>query len=212
MKNYHIYCLLLIGCWTLSIASANTTATVEITGKLAPHSCSIEFSRSKAELGTVSPTQSGNVEAMEFSLGTLAIACSAPTLVSFKMTSTAPYALRGQADYTPLAGWTYVSSNTPLDGWLDILASTTTVNNASGQLNMAYTWLPDWLPLHKTNLVFPYLDGYTHSFADLNSLTPVPIKTATVDLNGRLSETKNVDFTKGEITVNRTLTFELIYL
>ncbi|MFT0869490.1 hypothetical protein [Pseudomonas sp. CAM1A] len=188
-------------------AAAATSATYEITGKAVPAACSLTMSQSKLDLGDVSADTSGLVAAISRPMGTVNINCSSPAKLRISVTGT----LASPAmDTLAFGGW--AQGGKTIAG-LRLIPSNTTVNNVAGTILFGPDGGP-WGMLFGSNSLAPSTSSMRNSFGYPGSapFAVQAVSTASFDITANFEKIGKADFSKGEITANQSLTFEITYI
>lgn len=197
--------------FTVAMCGANSvfaamTANIDIAGKVVPTACSIVASQAKLDLGDVLPDVNGKVAEITRALGTLTVTCAAPTLVDIGYNSSGTKTNLPQVP----AGWSQAGKSlSPM--W--VAPTKVTANGANASLNYQQAGTTEWTTIiNGPDVSFMPAGIGKMTFANPTNSTPIAITTGTLELGARLHEIPKVDFSKGEISANQTLTFELKYL
>ncbi|MDD0977575.1 hypothetical protein [Pseudomonas fontis] len=186
-----------------SSAFAATTATLQITGRILPPACDISTTMASLDLGNIEPDDNGRIpDLTAISAGTLNIACSAKTFVSVDVKGTMPVKVEPGVQY--LGGW--AQGNTTLSN-MGVSARAVTYDGYAGRLIASGadgTWLKS-----TTIAADP---SWKSTFAAVGSVLPVAVKNASVEMELNVGGLDRPDFSKGDITADQTLVFEVKYL
>ncbi|MFT0869489.1 hypothetical protein [Pseudomonas sp. CAM1A] len=196
----------LIAMGSTSSVFAALSANIEIAGKVTPTACSIVASQAKLDLGSIQPDATGKVAEITKSLGTLTLTCAAPAQVHLGFLTSG----------ITSAGSKQIASAWTQDGkslsQLFVMPTSVTNNNVAGNLMIQPNPSSLWVALPATGSIpLSTADGNRTAFAGLNQQA-LAITSATIELSAKFLEVPKVDFTKGEISANQSLTFELKYL
>ena len=196
--------------FTLAMCGANSvfaamTANIDISGKVVPTVCGIVASQVKLDLGDIKPDVDKKVAEITRPLGTLTLTCAAPTLVNISYTSSG---IKTNLPQVP-AGWSQGGQSLSA---LWVAPTKVTANGASANLGFQETSGNNWTIINGPDTSFMPVGMGKLSFLNSTTSQPVAITTGTLDLSARFHEIPKVDFSKGEISANQTLTFELKYL
>lgn len=206
----HLVCALALICSSSALAAE--TITIEISGEVVPTSCIISTSKVKANLGKVATTNEGAISAYDMDLGSLNITCPSQKLVNMRVSSTAPASVYGGIG--GLAGWLYADGS-PVASKLSISpdSGNISLNGSAGAGRLVAKSVGVggiWVNAEQ------FFVNSNHHFSVASTAggnDPATIQSANIPLKARNEAVaaSSIDWTKGPITANQILTFELVY-
>lgn len=206
MKHFdkHLVCAIALIC--SSSAFAAETANIAISGEVSPAACALSASKAQLDFGKVKSDDKG-IPSISSDLGSLNITCANQTLVNIKFSSSAPGSVNNPKR---LAGWFNADGTAVADSLITLEPDfpNVTLNGSSGGLiekAAGGTW-------GKSNNFTLGDNQYSLAPSSLNS-APSAIQSAIIPLKVTNSDVAagSLNWTKGPITANQTLTFELVY-